>query len=417
MYTFFFNDTATTEIYTLSLHDALPISTSFRTESATATNNIIWSSNITSPTASGGPWSDLFHAKFNFAGGDNFVNSPTGTLTWNLYPFNNNAVAGRKVQLLYPAPDVNGSGPITGIGFPVGFLTTAQAFTVNIKLGHSTLASFVDGNFSDSYSDTPVTVASNLTFTVPAGVPADEFVWVPVNGSFNYNGADNLILEIETTDNIGVTTDIGWRIRSGVGTNKRLFGGLGSTTGTAGQQYYFTKFRFNGGTMDVLTSGGGFLVPFNGSTDHVLQVLYGAKDLGTGAQIDKVAFRLSADSMAEDYTGFSVVLGHTTNTALSATLADNLDDYTNVFSGTMNIPAGLKAGDWVEIPVSGFTYNPLKNLVVQVTANMGTGNVTNPIFAGNRAISGSGVASIGSPTFDLATGGDSAALRLWYTKY
>src|SRR5260221_14599570 len=30
---FFFNDTATTEIYTLSLHDALPIST-FRTEAA-----------------------------------------------------------------------------------------------------------------------------------------------------------------------------------------------------------------------------------------------------------------------------------------------------------------------------------------------------------------------------------------------
>src|SRR5256885_7660205 len=29
---FFFNDTATTEIYTLSLHDALPISPSFRRE-------------------------------------------------------------------------------------------------------------------------------------------------------------------------------------------------------------------------------------------------------------------------------------------------------------------------------------------------------------------------------------------------
>src|SRR5260370_8213422 len=29
-YFFFFNDTATTEIYTLSLHDALPISTSFQ---------------------------------------------------------------------------------------------------------------------------------------------------------------------------------------------------------------------------------------------------------------------------------------------------------------------------------------------------------------------------------------------------
>src|SRR6185503_6980683 len=31
---FFFNDTATTEIYTLSLHDALPISTSFNAEVA-----------------------------------------------------------------------------------------------------------------------------------------------------------------------------------------------------------------------------------------------------------------------------------------------------------------------------------------------------------------------------------------------
>src|SRR5256885_3364020 len=30
MYFFFFNDTATTEIYTLSLHDALPISGAFR---------------------------------------------------------------------------------------------------------------------------------------------------------------------------------------------------------------------------------------------------------------------------------------------------------------------------------------------------------------------------------------------------
>src|SRR5256885_10792098 len=32
---FFFNDTATTEIYTLSLHDALPISTSFAEQSVT----------------------------------------------------------------------------------------------------------------------------------------------------------------------------------------------------------------------------------------------------------------------------------------------------------------------------------------------------------------------------------------------
>src|SRR3712207_8670299 len=34
MYSFFFNDTATTEIYTLSLHDALPISGQARDEDA-----------------------------------------------------------------------------------------------------------------------------------------------------------------------------------------------------------------------------------------------------------------------------------------------------------------------------------------------------------------------------------------------
>src|SRR3989442_4971737 len=33
---FFFNDTATTEIYTLSLHDALPISRGFSTSAATS---------------------------------------------------------------------------------------------------------------------------------------------------------------------------------------------------------------------------------------------------------------------------------------------------------------------------------------------------------------------------------------------
>src|SRR6266550_9641669 len=36
---FFFNDTATTEIYTLSLHDALPISRGTRTEPPPPTNN------------------------------------------------------------------------------------------------------------------------------------------------------------------------------------------------------------------------------------------------------------------------------------------------------------------------------------------------------------------------------------------
>src|SRR6266498_6137909 len=41
---FFFNDTATTEIYTLSLHDALPISAS-----GTRFRNAFWHHNVGSP--------------------------------------------------------------------------------------------------------------------------------------------------------------------------------------------------------------------------------------------------------------------------------------------------------------------------------------------------------------------------------
>src|SRR5690242_21160195 len=45
---FFFNDTATTEIYTLSLHDALPISTTSETRSTCSA-----SANTSSPWISG----------------------------------------------------------------------------------------------------------------------------------------------------------------------------------------------------------------------------------------------------------------------------------------------------------------------------------------------------------------------------
>src|SRR6267378_3593757 len=48
LFFFFFNDTATTEIYTLSLHDALPIST----------RRCRWTRPSTGPTAPGGPRSE-----------------------------------------------------------------------------------------------------------------------------------------------------------------------------------------------------------------------------------------------------------------------------------------------------------------------------------------------------------------------
>src|SRR3712207_8134640 len=50
---FFFNDTATTEIYTLSLHDALPISSSTRLARSSAPTT---SAPASSASAALGPW-------------------------------------------------------------------------------------------------------------------------------------------------------------------------------------------------------------------------------------------------------------------------------------------------------------------------------------------------------------------------
>jgi len=325
---------------------------------------------------------NTLHTNFNFAGGDNFIDSPTGVLSGTLYPFNINATIGRKVQLLYPAADISGSGPITGIGFPVGELTTDQTYTVNIKLGHSVLTELVSGAFADSYSDTPVTVATNLTFNVPAGVPVDEVVWLPVNGTFNYNGTDNLILEVETTDNSLASNYTAWRIRHSTGANNILTGDVGSATGTTVDRYYFTKFRFNGGTMDaglgaINTSSQVFDNTIDGGE---IQSLYLASELGTSKTINNISVRLQSNSYAASHSSYTLKMGHTAkNTLLIAdSYTSNMDENATVFSGSFDIPDGLLAGDWVTIPLStSFAYDSTKNLAVLFSTNGVDGDSNN----------------------------------------
>jgi hypothetical protein len=64
---------------------------------------------------------------------------------------------------------------------------------------------------------------------------------------------------------------------------------------------------------------------------------------------------------------------------LDSTFADNLDDATTVFSGTLSVPAGLLAGDWTEIPLTeSFIYNGTDNLVIYTRSDGGT--ATNNVF-------------------------------------
>lgn len=315
-------------------------------------------------------------AKFVFSGGDNFVNPDVGgTASNNVFPFNTNVTNGRKVQLLHLAAEMDGSGPITGIGFPVGTSpASAQIYTVSIKLGHSTLSELATGPFAASYSDTPVTVAEDLEFQVPAGLTAGEIIWLPVTGTFNYNGVDNLIVEIETTDNSQATDGTTWSFRNETTSWRRMYGALGSVDGTAHDSYYPTEFRFHGSTIDRVIGVGGYETYMFPSAGRSGQYLYLASELGTSGTITRLACRLASDVSTETlYPNYQIVMSHTDATTLGTDMAANVPNPVVVYSGSYTVPAGLIKGDWIEVPLtSGFNYNGTQNLVIQSKSDAGS---------------------------------------------
>ena len=220
-------------------------------------------------------------------------------------------------------------------------------------------------------------MASGVVLKVPAGVPAGGTVWFPLpDGAFTYNGSDNLIVEIDVTDNSSATGNTSWRQNFSVGNDVRLYGDTGAATGRVGQSGYHIKFRFNGGTMDALTPDGmtgasGLTFPFF-NTDGRVQALYRAAELGTKGTISKIAFRARFDAVAETGFAYTVVMSHTSATTLGTNYAANLPSPVTVFNSTLDIPAAL-IGDWYEIPLStSFNYNGTDNLVVDID---GTGGV------------------------------------------
>ncbi len=137
-------------------------------------------------------------------------------------------------------------------------------------------------------------------------------------------------------------------------------------------------------------------VPFNNALNYRTQFLFDACQLGTGGPVTGISLRLADPSAASDYANATIVLGHTTNTTLSITYADNMTDPTTVFSGALSVLSGLNAGDWVTLPVSGFTYDPTQNLVVEVTQDAGT--AVNDILATNTDTPGASGAITGDRT-------------------
>ena len=338
----------------------------------------LWSTNLASAT---GTLDIPLNMEFYFEGGDNplFIN-PTPDST-NL-PFSTDPDLQRSQQL-YLASDINGSGPITGLGIQVGDPTSEETYTVSVKLGHATVTALAP-DYAANYSDSPVTVANAVSFTVPASVPANSYVWIPLpDAVFTYNGTDNLILEIDVTDT-GYTNDTSYTYHDPTGPEVRLIYGPSdaSVINEVPIAIQHSKLRFNGGTMDTITAENfSDTIPFN-ITANQRQSLYRASELGTGGTINRLALRTTIDTVASsDYANFTVMLGHTSLTELTGTFADNMDDATTVFSGLLSISSGLKAGDWIEIPLSStFTYNGEDNLVVYMSTDGDTAN--NEILSG-----------------------------------
>ncbi len=303
------------------------------------------------------------HMKAIFEGGvDKLEKSGTSN---NFWPFTSQSA---HTQNLYTVADINGSGPITGLAFQMNQPSTEQTFTVSVKLGHTTLTDLT-GTFADNSSDLKA-VATDINFTVPAGLVAGDWFWVPLNGSFNYNGTDNLLVDIEVPVGTG---DIDLRYTSSANLVRAAANVGDLTTADLGGTEYHVKFRFNGATTDVITDGAnstGFVFPATGGTSR--QALYRSTELGTAGMISKVSCRMqSATSTLTEYPNYLVTMGHTTLAQLTSTFADNFDDATVVYDGNFTVPAGLVQGDWIEIPVTPFAYDGKRNLVVQFAGDGG----------------------------------------------
>ncbi|HPD56367.1 MAG TPA: hypothetical protein P5294_09745 [Smithellaceae bacterium] len=327
--------------------------------------------NTSSSTATTGTvYPVVVDARFVFSGGDNIA--VAGARVGNLNPFGF-SLGLHKMQLLYTADEVNGSGSITGIAFPAGALTDGGDYTLSVRMGHTTRSQLTDTFANNFNSGSPVAVASSANFSVPAGVPTGSYIWIPMpDATFNYNGTSNLIVELEVTSSNANTS---WGLKDTTTDGRRLYAAAGGTTGDVDGAHYCIKFRFAGGTMDVIEEqNGGVSIPFWNSTDHKLQYLYRAAELGTKGNISRVAFRLQDwDSSASSYDSFTVVMGHTANAGLGLSFAGNMTGAQTVYSGTFSVPAGLKKGDWIEILLTTpFAYDGVRNLVVQTSGLKGS---------------------------------------------
>ncbi len=196
---------------------------------------------VTPGDATGSPMQPP-NMQFLFSGGDDAVEY--GGASSSDLPFGSL----HRTQMLYLASEINGAGPITGIALQTSAITTTGSYTYTLKLGHTTLTELTTSFAANYNAGMPSTLVSSGSFTIPGGVPAGEYIWIPFPGTFTYNGQDNLIVDIDVS---GGTVLNAMRFTEGVGAGRMLGGATGSngTTLWTGASMLNAKFRFNGGPL------------------------------------------------------------------------------------------------------------------------------------------------------------------------
>lgn len=295
-----------------------------------------------SSPATGNASANYQQIKLTFAGGDDAITF--GGASSNFWPFSQEMP---RVQMLYLADEIDGSGPITGVGFKIQTLTTQASYTYTIKMAHTTKSALTT-TFADNVDKgAPVTVA-NGTFTVPANVPAGSYIWISCNGSFSYNGTDNLIVDIDVSYGSGDT----YFMVASTTAGRRAWGYHGDVAATGlSTTTYEAKLRFNGAPVTVLPPSTGTAVSsqvLGSGMAGQLQSLYPSTLLGTSGTINSLYVRLDSSTTVTtaSLTNYKVYMGHTSKTQLNMaeTYDSNMTENATVFSGTLTIPAGKKGG-------------------------------------------------------------------------
>lgn len=162
-------------------------------------------------------------------------------VTGNYIPFWGDTYNACRFQTLYLQSEINQAGRIVTFSFMPSGSNTGTYDNMRVYLCHTNVTQ-LSTTFDLNYGgNTPVLVIDEPSMLI--GNAGN--VWMDWDVSFDYNNADNLLIEIRWNGDNGVGVPI-WR--TGEAVPRRLYAwDDNATTGTAGNQCYYTKLAISTG--------------------------------------------------------------------------------------------------------------------------------------------------------------------------